>query len=185
MTSTWNPPSAGITSVRTCAEEGCFAPTAGQSKYCRIHRAESRLRFKAMLAEQDAVKAERESTFAAVWTDANAAGKLAADATVPEPMIVVGHSNPLDDSSPVTTVYEPVMEGVCGFAWVNVSPGNCPFANWLKKHGFARKAYQGGVDIWIGQYGQSYERKLAHARRMAEVIRERLHIAAYAASRLD
>jgi hypothetical protein len=68
---------------------------------------------------------------------------------------------------------------------VIVSPGNCPFANWLKKNGSARKAYNGGVQIWIGDFGQSQERKEACARAIAKSLREELGVKAYADGRLD
>lgn len=36
----------------------------------------------------------------------------------------------------------------CGFAWVNIKPGNCRIANVLKQLGRAHKSYAGGVDVW-------------------------------------
>ena len=63
---------------------------------------------------------------------------------------------------------------ICGFAWVTVKPGNCTFANWLKKKGQARKAYGGGVQIWISGYGQSHDKKEAYARAFANKLKELL-----------
>lgn len=79
-------------------------------------------------------------------------------------------------------VFEPFP--ICGFGWVNVRPGNCAFANWLKKQGHDRKAYHGGVDIWIGDYGQSYDQKHAHAVAMGRVFKE-AGINAYGTGSLD
>ena len=79
--------------------------------------------------------------------------------------------------------YEP--EGMCGFAWVKIRPGNSSFAKWLVKNKLARSAYGGGVDIWISGFNQSVERKEACARAMAEVLRNELGVNAYADSRLD
>ena len=63
---------------------------------------------------------------------------------------------------------------ICGFAWVTVKPGNCTFANWLKKKGHARKAYGGGVQMWISGYGQSHDKKEAYARAFADKLKELL-----------
>lgn len=36
----------------------------------------------------------------------------------------------------------------CGFAWVNIRPGNCQIAKYLKKNNLGRPSYSGGVDVW-------------------------------------
>jgi len=137
-------------------------------------------------AESKARKA-KSAAFEAAFAKASEAGKAAGEAAKPRAMMVVEHSNPLDSNSlPKRMWHEP--EGMCGFAWVNVSPGNSPFANWLKKNGLARKAYGGGVDIWISDFGQSVERKEACANAMAKVLKEELgsnSLSIYASSRLD
>lgn len=110
----------------------------------------------------------------------NAAGKAAA----PTPMVVGTPTHPLgNDLDPTKKMYF-VEGGVCGFAWVNVSPGTSSFARYLVKVGAARRSYDGGVDIWVSQYGQSMQRKEAHARAMAEVLRDG-GVKAYASSRMD
>ena len=69
--------------------------------------------------------------------------------------------------------YAPVMDGMCGFAWVNVKPGNSRFAKWLRDNGLARKdGYYGGVTVWVSQFGQSSTRKIAYAGAFAAVLRE-------------
>jgi len=94
-----------------------------------------------------------------------------------------------NDSSPVVQQWT-IPQGVCGFAWVNIKPGNHPFANWLKRNNHARKdEYYGGVTVWVSQYGQSMELKERYAHGFAEVIRD--HFAsdpkfrAYSQSRMD
>lgn len=74
----------------------------------------------------------------------------------------------------------------CGFAWVNIKPGNCNIANALKKQGHARKSYDGGVDVWNpgGSYSQSMDLKEAGAQAFAEVLRK-YGFKAYARSRAD
>lgn len=120
-----------------------------------------------------------------LYDRAYAAGVQAANACIPTPMIVQEHANPLDDNSPVVRTYAPVMDGVCGFAWVNVRPGNCTFARWLVETGHGRRdTYAGGVNIWISAYNQSYERKRAHAVAMAAMLQE-ANVTAYVYSRLD
>ena len=59
---------------------------------------------------------------------------------------------------------------ICGFANVNVRPGNGAFARWLKKEKLASKSYQGGVDIYIHEFGQSYDKKMAMARAMEKCL---------------
>lgn len=166
-----------------CKTEGCVLETVGKSKYCAEHRAIAREKFKENIEKQKQEKAEREIMFENLYMAASEAGDKAAKECMPTPMIVQQTVNMLDDTSPVVKQYH-VPEGMCGFAWVNVRPGNCAFANWLKKKGLASKAYRGGVEIWISAYGQSYERKQACAYAMADVF-EAAGIKAYGGSRLD
>lgn len=131
-------------------------------------------------------KAARESDFQALYTQAHEAGAVAAEASRPTPMVVQQRANPLDDSSPVVHTYAPVEGGVCGFAWINVRPGNSSFAKWLVASGKARKdSYAGGVSIWVHGYGQSMERKSAYADAFAKVLRTNGFDKAYAGSRID
>lgn len=127
---------------------------------------------------------KRDDQFEAIYNEAMEAGRQAAMGTTPTPM-VVGHAKSIlgggiDYSQP--TYY--VSEGVCGFAWVNVTPGTSSFARWLKKTGKAHKSYYGGVDIWIGDYNQSLDRKEAHAGAMAKVL-QGYGIKCYPMSRMD
>lgn len=166
-----------------CKHKTCDQNTSGQSKYCRTHKAEARAAWKAMIAEKEQAKFEREQQFQELWDAASIAANQAGKDAQPEPMVVVQPSNPLDDNSPPVKQWL-VPDGPCGFGWVNIKPGNSPFANWLKKHGHASKSYYGGVDVWIGAFNQSYDRKLAAACAMAEVFRKS-DIKAYGTGRLD
>lgn len=129
-------------------------------------------------------KAARERAHNNLFVEAWKRGVEAATAHTPTPMIVQERANPLDDTSPVIREYAPVRDGVCGFASVIVRPGNSSFARWLVATGKGRKHYRGGINIWISDYNQSYERKTAHANAMAAYLREH-DIKAYADSRLD
>jgi len=136
--------------------------------------------FKAADAKGKALK------FEAAFAKAVYAGLAAGGASKPNPMVICEMSNPLSNSIADVKQMWVENEGACGFAWVNVNPGNSPFANWLKKNGYARKSYAGGVDIWISDFGQSVDRKEACASAMAKVLQMELGMSSiYAASRLD
>lgn len=129
--------------------------------------------------------AARDREWQELWDAAEAKGFAAGDAAVPTPMIVGSPSTPLGSDVDFSQKTYFVSEGVCGFAWVKVRPGTSSFARWLVRTGRSRgKAYHGGVDIWIGHYGQSMQRKEAFAYAMAETFRE-AGIKAYAGSRMD
>jgi hypothetical protein len=98
-------------------------------------------------------------------------------------MVVQQRADVMDDTSPVVQQWV-VPDGVCGFAWVKVRPGNCSFALWLKKHKGGRTDYYGGIVLWVSAYNQSMEKKLAYARAFAGVVKE-AGVDAYADYRLD
>jgi hypothetical protein len=137
------------------------------------------------IAAESSARKAKAVAFEAAFAKASEAGKAAGEAAKPQAMMVVEPSNPFAKGYSVPKAMWHVPEGACGFAWVNVSPGNSPFANWLKKNKLARKAYGGGVDIWISDFGQSIDRKEACAQAMARVLKEELGVNAYASSRLD
>ena len=74
----------------------------------------------------------------------------------------------------------------CGFAWVNIRPGNCQIANYLKKNKLGDKSYAGGVDVWNpSMHGtQSMDVKEAGAEAFAEVL-QKYGFNAYMCSRAD
>jgi hypothetical protein len=166
------------------------------------------------IAAEGAERRERYEKFAALWQKAQEAGRAAALATIPQPMVVGQHASPLDDSSPVRTLYVPdqamanyartvhpdaeiivdrgLNEGVCGFGWISVRPGNSSFAQWAKKNaGFNSGGSSMGTYYWVGDYNQSYERKVAHARAAAKVLSDGLaemgmgNVKVYGTGRLD
>lgn len=102
---------------------------------------------------------------------AHAAGQQAANACVPTPMTIAG--------------FPPVADGVCGFAWITIRPGNSKLALAAKKHYGARPAYGGGLQIWVGDYNQSMEKKEAYARAFAKVLTDAGHDRVYPGSRMD
>jgi hypothetical protein len=121
--------------------------------------------------------------FRKIYVEASEAGETAANALVPAPMVLqeVG----IDDKPYPGSKSYYVPEGACGFAWIKIRPANCAFAKWLKSEGIVdHVAYNVGYDIWISQYGQSIDKKEAHANAAAEVLRI-YGINAYGQSRLN
>jgi hypothetical protein len=115
---------------------------------------------------------------------AEQAGMAAGNAIVPVPMHVVEHASPLDDNSSIVRRYAPVMGGVCGFAWVILNPATSSLARYLTKNGKGSSAYGGGTQVWVSEFGQSYEKKTAYAQAYSEVLRN-AGFDAYSQSRLD
>lgn len=169
----------------TCPRPGCFEPSDPRSTkgYCTHHKHEARAAMRQRFADSATEREQREGRWADLYARAHAAGQAAGEAAIPTPMVVTAHASPLDDSSPVERAWY-VSEGPCGFAWVNIRPGNSSFARWLVKRSLARSSYHGGVDVWVGAFGQSLARKEAYARAFAGVLRAE-NIRAYASSRMD
>jgi hypothetical protein len=128
---------------------------------------------------------DRDRQFQELYDKARAAGLAAGERHRPVPFVAIQRENPFDDSSPIVKQYEPEMDGACGFGWIIVKPGNSPFANWLKRNDLARKDhYYGGVNVWVRDFGQSYEKKYAYARAFAGVL-ESAGIRAVGMGRMD
>ncbi len=118
-----------------------------------------------------------------VWNAAHRAGMAAGTAKVPTPMVVQAHKDVFDDKSPVIEEWR-APQGVCGFAWIVVRPGNCSFARWCRKNKNTSKAYRGGEHLSVQMFGQSMERKQAYGAAFANVL-ESHGITAYMMSRID
>lgn len=111
-------------------------------------------------------KHRKGATFARIFNRAKQAGILAGDLKVPEP-VIVQMKLPGKEKKRYN-----LREGLCGFAWVffkvNGESGG-GFVNWLMV-GKEIDKYEDGFRIWISEHGQSYERKMAHAKAMAQVL---------------
>jgi len=130
---------------------------------------------------------KQENAFQILLNEARMAGLKAVIDITPQimPMVVCEHANPLDDNSPVTRRYAPVMDGVCGFGWILIKPANSPFANWCLKKGLGRRsAYERGFVINVSDFNQSLLKKEAYAHAFAAVLSE-AGIRAYGCSRID
>lgn len=118
----------------------------------------------------------------AIYREAYEAGLLAGNEVGVPKFIVgdaIGLSNEIDYSKPTY-----VLNGLCGFAWVKITPARGAFVNWLKSQGIGDNGYYGGYEIWVREFGQSVDRKQAFATAFAEVLKK-YGIEAYGASRLD
>lgn len=120
--------------------------------------------------------------YQAIYDEADRAGRAAAEAHTPTPMVVARHANPLDDRSPVQQSWT-VPGGVCGFAWISFK-GNTAWGRWTKKQGLSSKDYPTGLMIWVSDYNQSMELKEKYAAAFTEVLRKH-GITAYMRSRMD
>jgi len=117
-----------------------------------------------------------------IYVEAYEAGLKAGNEVGVQKFIVgdaIGLSDEIDYSKPTY-----VLNGLCGFAWVNIKPARGAFVNYLKARGVGSKGYYGGYEIWVSEFGQSVDRKAAFASAFAEVLKK-YGIAAYGASRLD
>ena len=124
--------------------------------------------------------------FDVVWAEACAAFQKAYHDVKPSKFLVgdaVGLSDQIDYDKPVY-----VMDGLCGFAWVNVGDGRSSFAKWLRDKGYGRKDYYGGYQVWSSRFGgdngQSVDRKEAGCEAAAAVFRAH-GLKASVGSRLD
>lgn len=141
------------------------------------------------IAAEKAERAAKYEQFQRIVADADDAGMRAAKDCVPRPMVVgtpvspFGNS-PMDTSKPMHYV----EDGACGFAWVTISPGTASFSRWAKEHAGFRKAYGGGLQLWVSDFNQSVARKEAYAGAFARVLNEHAAVTgvrAYPGSRLD
>lgn len=122
---------------------------------------------------------------ARIYKEADAAGSAAAEAAVPTPMIVGTPTTPLGNDIDFKKQTYFVADGLCGFAWVKITPARGAFVTYLKKSGIGRiNSYEGGYDISVRGYGQSVTRKEEYARAFAGVLQS-YGINAYGQSRLD
>lgn len=153
----------------SCANPNCNCPTSGKSKYCIEHKKEAYKNWREMITQKAEEKEERNIKFQELWEKACQAG-VEEVGKAELRMVTVSGLSPFP---------------ICGFAWVKVYPGNCAFANWLRKNGHGEtNDFGGGLSIWISQYNQSCDLKYAYAKGMAKVFAD-AGIKAYAESRLD
>lgn len=106
-----------------------------------------------------------------VWDEACAIGHRAGTACQPEPMVVQAFKDPLDSASPVVQSWH-VPDGPCGFAWITIRPARGSFVRWLREHGLGHNGYRGGWKVPIHGFGQSYYRKMACAKAIAECLQQ-------------
>lgn len=173
-----------------CKIEDCNKLTSGKSKYCHEHKKIAFENWKKIIAESEANKAHRERKFKEIFEEAFRLGRQAGEDAIPTPMVVQEHVNMADDNSPVKQSWL-VRDGLCGFAWISIRPGNCASANFARKFwGGKTDSYYGGVTIWISDFNQSHARKKAMAGAIAHFLNEKLpaidpKVQVWAMDRLD
>ena len=124
--------------------------------------------------------------YEAIHEECHAAGMIAGKAVRSNPMIVGEPTTLFGNEIDYTKRTYVLDDGPCGYAWVNIHPGNCKVANQYKKMGLARPAYGGGVQMWVSEFGQSVDRKTAYANAYADKLRAVTgHEQIYGGSRLD
>lgn len=117
-----------------------------------------------------------------IYVEAYEAGLKAGNEVGVQKFIVgdaIGLSNEIDYSKPTY-----VLDGLCGFAWVTISPARGAFVNYLKGRQVGSKGYYGGYEIWVREFGQSVDRKAAFAGAFRDVL-AKYGITASVGSRLD
>lgn len=122
--------------------------------------------------------------YSELYKSAHAAGMAAGNESVPVPMVVGSPSSFMGNDLDLSKQTYFVEGGVCGFAWVHLPKAVGPFVKWLKENRKGHKSYQSGWDIWVGEFGQSMQRKEAYASAFAKVL-DTAGIDAYADSRMD
>ena len=157
-----------------CKWDNCNELNTSNSKYCLEHKAQAKQRWLETISKGKEEKEKRLAIYKAAFAEAAKKAKEAGSSHTPTPMVVVEHENPLDDESPVKKVYEPVGDGICGFAWVVISPGTSSLAKYAKKYQGYYNYYHGGVYLRVSKYGQSYERKSEYAKTYAETLEKEL-----------
>lgn len=179
-----------------CAWEGCDKPakssySSSKSKYCAGCAPKAYKAWQDARQEQQDKRNSRYAGFQELWDRAAEVGRKAFDDATPQPMVVQQHATLFDDTSEVVQEWH-VPEGVCGFGWLQVYPGNSSFAHWAKKVLGASKGYPSGLHINLpfGRSSQSLARKEAGAYAMAKVLREGLEeldpkTKVYGKSRID
>jgi|SRR5439155_15059032 len=125
---------------------------------------------------------KQQAEFAELYQQAHMAGMKAGLEHTPTPMVVYEADI---EGNRLGPDHAPVMDGVCGFAWIEVRPTRSTFGNWLRDSERGRyDDYRRCVTIWVGQFNQSMERKEKYAEAFTEVLRNG-GIRASAYSRMD
>lgn len=129
---------------------------------------------------------QQKVSFEEIYNEAVEAGRKAAAACEPHPMVVGEAKSLVSDEIDYNKPVHYVNEGLCGFAWVWFPDARQKFNKWMLEQEFAIKSHEGGVKIWGSAFwhGQSIERKEFGARAAKEVF-EAYGIKCYVGSRLD
>ena len=116
--------------TRVCAQAGCHVAAKGKGKYCPTHAAESRARFKAMVAKQRAARDARRASFDGVWNGAVATAM--AQARDAGGWVRVAPANTAVAYWLLERKYAVKRDGATG-VWVRVNVGAQTLANTLAR----------------------------------------------------
>jgi len=95
----------------------------------------------------------------------------ASNRVVPTPMYITGYT-------------EPVMDGLCGLAYIVVKDARKGFAKWLKSKNIGYQCYKGGWEVFAATRDQSFEKAKAYAETFEKILRQN-GVECYSVSRLD
>ncbi len=95
----------------------------------------------------------------------------ASNKVIPTPMYITGYS-------------EPILEGLCGYAWIVVKDARRGFAKWLKNNEIGYPYYKGGRQVFARTPSQSHERAKTYAETFERILRQN-GVECYSSSRLD
>jgi hypothetical protein len=111
---------------------------------------------------------------------AHVKGMEAVRGMTPTPMVVGSPSTPFgNDVDPSKPTYF-VEGGVCGFAWVNIRPATSAVAKFAESElGWRYNDYDRAMQKWIGEFGQSMQRKEAYADAFATELSDNLKLLGY------
>lgn len=146
---------------KSCAVKECLGLTAGKSKYCYNHRAESRQRFKQMCIEKAAEKEKRETLWREVFKLAHNTGEQA---------------HLMSDAD---KRHKTAKKALIPSSWavIRIPDGRAGVARWAKNYAGFEKGKK-GVERWV------LDRGIEYASAYAQVLKDN-GITAYAQSRMD
>jgi hypothetical protein len=84
----------------------------------------------------------------------------------------------------ITDYTEPVMDGLCGFAYIVIKDARKGFAKWLKSKNIGYRCYKGGWEIFAETDDQSFERARAYAETFEKILQQN-GVECYSVSGLD
>lgn len=116
------------------------------------------------------------TVIADIFNKARIAATIAFRDCKPNP-VIFGQAKDLFSNEMVPGTEELVMDGLCGFAWINIKPARGEFVKFLKRNNIGHPGVYGGwtisaYNVGIPGSSQSMERKEAGCKAFVAVIKE-------------